>query len=268
MLDRLKPIIAQKQREVAELYDRIAQNPDGHAVSKILHGEFQINENHAFKRALSSTSLAVIAEIKRKSPSKGNIAPIIDPAELAQRYISGGANALSILTDKLFFDGNIQDIIRTKETIAHSSVPILRKDFIIDKVQVAEAFAAGASAILCIIAVLGSKTKQLLEYAHSLGLDVLVEIHDENELKIALESGAEIIGINNRNLITLTVDPKRSLQIVDKIPDSIIKVAESGITTPAMAQEYHQAGFNAVLIGEALVKSANPEQFIRECRDA
>lgn len=268
MTNKLKPIIEQKQLEITKLYQCIAQNPESHAISKILRGEFEVNKEHAFKRALSSDSLTVIAEIKRKSPSKGTLAPIIDPAELAQRYISGGANALSILTDKIFFDGNIQDIIRTKEKITHSSVPIIRKDFIIDEVQIAEARAAGANAILCIVAVLGTKTKQLLNYAHSLGLDVLVEIHDENELNIALESGADIIGINNRNLNTFIVDTERSLELVKRIPDSIIKVAESGITTSAMAREYHKAGFNAVLIGEALVKSPNPEQFIMECRGA
>jgi indole-3-glycerol phosphate synthase len=267
MTNKLEAVVAQKQLEVAELYNAIAQNTHGDAIKKILCGEFQVKKNNVFKRALSSSSLAVIAEIKRKSPSKGTIAPIIDPAVLAQRYIAGGASALSILTDKYFFDGNIQDIIRVKEIITHS-VPIIRKDFIIDKVQIAEALAAGASAILCIVAVLGAKTKQLLDYARSLGLDVLVEIHNENELDVALESGADIIGINNRNLSTFIVDPERSLQLVDKIPASIIKVAESGITTPAMAKKYHQAGFNAVLIGEALVRSSCPEQFIMGCRNA
>ena len=267
MMNKLDPILAQKKREVAELYQCVAQNPML-AVANILRGECQVKKDHLFKRALSSPSLAVIAEIKRKSPSKGMIAPIIDAAYLAQRYMSGGANALSILTDKHFFGGDIQDIIQVNKTIAHSFIPIIRKDFIIDEVQIAEALAAGASAILCIVAILGAKTKQLLDYARALGLDVLVEIHDENELNIALESGADIIGVNNRNLNTFIVDTERSLQLVDKIPDSIIKVAESGITTPAMAREYHQAGFNAVLIGEALVKSSHPEQFIMECRDA
>ncbi len=266
MMNKLETIVAQKQFEVAELYQSIAQNPISHAMTKILRGELPIKKDNLFKRALSSSSLAVIAEIKRKSPSKGTIASIINPADLAQRYISGGASVLSILTDKCFFDGDIQDIIQVKKT--HSSVPILRKDFIIDEIQIAEALVAGASAILCIVAVLGTKTKSLLNYARSLGLDVLVEIHDENELDIALESGADIIGINNRNLNTFIVDTERSLQLVEKIPTSIIKVAESGITTPVMAREYHQAGFNAVLIGEALVRSPYPEQFIRECRNA
>jgi indole-3-glycerol phosphate synthase len=265
MTNKLEKIITQKQIEVAELYQLIAQDP-AHVIAKIVRGEIQAEKNNLFKNALSSLTLAVIAEIKRKSPSKGMIAPIVDPVELAQRYISGGANALSILTDKLFFGGDIQELNQVKDRI-NSSVPILRKDFIIDEVQIAEAVAAGASAILCIVAVLGSKTKKLLAYAHSLGLDVLVEIHDEQELDIALESGADIIGINNRNLTTFVIDTERSLQLVDKIPHSIIKVAESGITTPEMARVYHQAGFNAVLIGEALVRSSSPEQFIMACRN-
>lgn len=268
MINKLEQIVAQKKREVAALYKAIAKDSNNHAIAKILRGEYPIKKENAFKRALSSSSFAVIAEIKRQSPSKGIIAPIIDPVHLAQRYISGGANALSILTDKCFFNGDIQDIIHVNEAITHASVPILRKDFIIDEVQIAEAVFAGANAILCIVAVLGNKTKSLLNTARLMGLDVLVEIHDENELEIALECGADIIGINHRNLNTFVVDTERSLQLVKKIPASLIKVAESGITTPTMAREYYHAGFNAVLIGEALVTSDTPEQFIRECRHA
>ncbi len=261
MINKLKPILAQKQLEVVELYNSIAQNS---MLYKVLHGEIAVHKNNVFKNALRSSYLAVIAEIKRKSPSKGLIAPIKDVTELAQHYIYGGASALSILTDKTFFNGSIEDLSRVKNEIS-ASIPIIRKDFIIDEVQIAEAKVAGADAILCIVAVLGNRTKKLIAYAHSLGLDVLVEIHDENELHIALDSGADIIGINNRNLNTFIVDTNLSLQLVEKIPNSMIKVAESGITTPAMAREYYQAGFNAVLIGEALVRSEDPEKFIMEC---
>lgn len=262
MRNKLEPIIAQKRFEVTELYKSIAEN---HALSKVLRGEIKVHESNVLKNALRSSHLAVIAEIKRRSPSKGLLAPIEDVNKLAEHYISGGASALSILTDKTFFNGSMQDLIQVKDGI-NSSVPIIRKDFIIDEVQIAEAMLAGADAILCIVAVLGSKTQKLIEYARSLGLDVLVEIHNENELNIALESGADIIGINNRNLNTFIVDTDLSLRLVEKIPDSIIKVAESGITTPAIAREYYQAGFDAVLIGEALVRSPDPEKFIMECR--
>lgn len=264
MTNKLEPILAEKRVEVMELYKFITENPKS-PLARLLRGEIETHTNNVFKNALSSSYLAVIAEIKRKSPSKGMIAPISNVTELAQHYISGGASALSILTDKTFFNGSIQDLSQVKNEIS-SPVPIIRKDFIIDEVQIAEAKVAGADAILCIVAALGSKTKKLLEYARSLGLDVLVEIHNENELNIAIDSGADIIGINNRNLNTFIVDTDLSLQLVEKIPNSIIKVAESGITTPAMARKYYQAGFNAVLIGEALVKSEDPENFIMECR--
>src|SRR5207247_10356695 len=128
-----------------------------------------------------------------------------------------------------------------------------------------EAVFAGAIAILCIVAVLGEKTRELIEFSHSLGLDVLTEIHDEHELNIALDSGADIIGINNRNLNTFTVNTQRALQLVTAIPDSIIKVAESGIVEPLLARQYDEAGFDAVLIGEALVTSDHPEHFIQHC---
>ena len=126
-----------------------------HPIAQILRGEFQAKRYSGFKNVLKSSSLAVIAEIKRKSPSKGVIASIVDPIHLAKRYISGGANALSILTDKEFFGGHIDDLIRVKDTIREQSIPIIRKDFIIDNVQIAEAAVAGASAVLCIVAVVG-----------------------------------------------------------------------------------------------------------------
>lgn len=264
MMNKLEPILFQKRQEVMELYKSITQNPKSQ-LARALHGEIEVHTNNEFKNALRSSYLAVIAEIKRKSPSKGLIAPIENVTKLAERYILGGARALSILTDRNFFNGSINDLSKVRSEM-RKSVPIIRKDFIIDEVQIAEAMLAGADAILCIVAVLGNKTKKLIKYAHSLGLDVLVEIHDENELDIALESGAEIIGINNRNLNTFIVDTNLSLQLINKVPKSIIKVAESGITTPAMSREYYQAGFNAVLIGEALVRSSDPEKFILECR--
>src|SRR5262249_6596929 len=163
-----------------------------------------------------------------------------------------------ILTDQHFFAGKIDDLIQVAEAVREHSIPIIRKDFIIDPLQIVEAALAGASAVLCIVAVLGQKTKDLLEFARSINLDVLVEVHDDEELKIALDCGANIIGINNRNLKTLDVDTERALQIVSTIPDTIIEVAESGISDPALARQYYLAGFDAVLIGEALVKSANP----------
>jgi indole-3-glycerol phosphate synthase len=265
MNNKLKAILLQKQREVAILRDQLEKNPD-HPIAQLLHGKQKLQRSLAFSKGLKTSTLAVIAEIKRKSPSKGLLAPITNPVDLAHHYIAGGANALSILTDKHFFDGDITDLSQVAINTRQQSIPILRKDFMIDEIQIAEAAIAGASAILCIVAVLGTKTRELIEFSHAIGLDVLVEIHDENELKIALNCGAEIIGVNNRDLNTFAVDTNRALQLITAIPDNIIKVAESGITEPALARQYHGAGFDAVLIGEALVKSANPQQFIMECR--
>lgn len=265
MSNRLEPIIIQKQREVADLY-RCLQNDSHHSIAKILYGNFQNKRVSTFKSVLRSSSLAVIAEIKRKSPSKGLISSISDPVSLAKRYISGGASALSILTDNSFFGGKLDDLTQVADAINTDTVPIIRKDFIIDKIQIAEAFNAGASAVLCIISILGVKAKTLIEFARSLGLDVLVEIHNHEELQIALDCGADMIGINNRNLKTFEVDTSCALRLVTAIPNTMIKIAESGMTHPTMAREYYHAGFDAVLIGEALVASSNPEQFIRACR--
>lgn len=264
MTNILEAILLQKQQEVEELYQIIDQQPE-HPLAKILQDKSHSKQVISFKQAMKAAKLAVIAEIKRQSPSKGVLAPISNPNVLAERYISSGANALSVLTDKQFFGGSLNDLIQVANLAAKKNIPVLRKDFIIDKIQIAEATLAGASAILLIVAVLGHKTKALINFARSLELDILVEVHDEDELQIALSSGADIIGINNRNLKTFAVDTEHALTLGEKIPDHIIKIAESGITQPTLAKRYHDAGFHAVLIGETLVKSDNPKQFIEAC---
>lgn len=265
MINKLESIILQKQYEVTALYQRLKQDVN-HPIAKVLYDGYITEHVSNFKHALTSSSLTIIAEIKRKSPSKGVLAHILDPINLAERYIAGGANALSILTDKEFFAGNLDDLIQVAPVAHQQSIPILRKDFIIDKIQIAEAAVAGASAVLCIVSILGKTTKAMLEFAHSLQLDVLVEVHDHDELQVALDCGAEIIGINNRNLKTFAVDTQQALRIITTIPDSIIKVAESGINHPDLARKYYEAGFDAVLIGESLVTSADPKHFIQACR--
>ena len=273
MTNKLEPILLQKQLEVSTLYHQLEAESD-HPIARVLRGDYPLCKGGRrtqcgggiFKNSLRSNTLNVIAEIKRKSPSKGMLASIADPKRLAQRYIEGGASAISILTDNKFFGGAIEDLVQVANALTNNPTPILRKDFIIDKVQIAEASVAGASAVLCIIAVLGKKTKELIEFANSIGIDVVVEIHDNDELKVALDSGAQIIGVNNRNLQSFEVDINCALEIVADIPSNIIKIAESGITDPLLARQYYAAGFDAVLIGEALVTSQNPEQFIRECR--
>ena len=265
MNNRLEPIILQKQLEVAALRALIANQPN-HPITQLLQGKTQRTPVSSFKNALRGSSLAVIAEIKRKSPSKGMLAAIDDPVCLAQTYLAGEASALSILTDTVFVGGYLHDLSNVNHALGSQRPPILRKDFVIDEIQIAEAILAGADAILCIVAVLGEHTKTMLDAARRMGIDVLVEVHNSSELEIALLSGAEIIGVNNRDLTTFEIDTHQALRLVDDIPSHLIRVAESGIFVPELAHDYYRAGFDAVLIGEALVKSPNPGEFIRACR--
>jgi indole-3-glycerol phosphate synthase len=264
MHNRLTPIIAQKQQEVAVLETLLQMQPH-HPIAQIVQRKIRRNSKKSFSQALRQSHLAVIAEIKRKSPSKGALATIADPLALAQTYIAGGASALSILTDEVFFGGSLQDLTQVAEAIKASPVPILRKDFIISELQIAEAIVAGADAILAIVAVLGEHTKQILTAAKEMGIDVLVEVHNQAELDIALAAEAEIIGINNRDLTTFEIDTDCALQVGKHIPNHLIKVAESGMATPQLAHQYRHAGFDAVLIGETLVKSPAPDAFIKAC---
>jgi len=265
MNNSLETIVLHKQKEVAALQAFVSKHAD-HPITKILRGDSSTPHAASFKQALNDSSIAIIAEIKRKSPSKGSIAPITDPVKLAQTYRAGGANALSILTDSPFFGGHINDLLQVANQMHNESIAILRKDFIIDKIQIAESAASNASAILCIVAVLGNQIQYFLEYARTLNMDVLVEVHDRDELALALDCGAEIIGINNRDLKTFNVDTKRASELIPYIPKQIITVAESGIADPLQVKQYACEGFNAVLIGEALVKSDDPALFIRNCR--
>lgn len=218
-----------------------------------------IRPRRSLKQALRQESISLIAEIKRQSPSRGLIKAVDDPVALARRYCQGGAAALSILTDQAF-GGSLHDLSNIASILPE--IPLLRKDFLIDPVQIQESLQYGASAVLLIVAILGPKTKGMLEQARRLGLDALVEVHDAHELKLAFNSGAEIIGINNRNLQTFEVDLNISRLLGPQIPDSIIKVAESGICTRSDVEGMQEAGFDAVLIGEALMKAESPEKLI------
>jgi indole-3-glycerol phosphate synthase len=265
MTINLNSIIANKKLEVAALHKQLDEQQE-HPIMQLLENPPIVNPDKIFKKSLQTSSLAVIAEIKRRSPSKGLLADIDDPIFLAKNYINGGANALSILTDEKFFGGTLADMEKVARTQFQPSIPILRKDFILDEVQIAQSILFGANAILAIVSVLGKKTQSIVTCAKQLGIDVVVEIHNQHELDIALSSGAEIIGINNRNLFTMEVNPLHAFTLVNQIPSHIMKIAESGILSPLLANQYYKAGFNAVLIGEALVKSPSPENFIRACR--
>lgn len=265
MTSLLEEIIAQKHAEVASLRYIVQQQPN-HPIALLLNGTTLPSIDKSFKQALQQSKLAVIAEIKRRSPSKGTLAEIGDPLLAAHCYLAGGANALSILTDQQFFGGSLTDLTTIAQGIKRQPQPILRKDFIIDAIQIAEAAHAGANAVLAIVTVLKQQTKSIVAAAKQMNIEVLVEIQDETELAIAIAAEAEIIGINNRDLATFQVDPERALNLVTHIPKNLVKIAESGIISPKMARTYHQAGFDAVLIGEALIKATKPESFIQACK--
>lgn len=216
-----------------------------------------------FKNILSDRNkINIIAEIKKGSPSKGIISKDFDPEELAKLYKEGGASALSVLTDEKFFYGSFENLKKAKEV---SSLPVLCKDFFIDSYQLYFANYIGADAVLLIVKMLSKeKLKEFLSIAKDLGLDALVEVHDEKELEIALEAKAEIIGVNNRNLNTFEVDIQTAVDLSKLIPEDIIKVAESGIFTADDIRKLKSAGYNNFLIGEALVTAENPVELLKE----
>jgi indole-3-glycerol phosphate synthase len=209
--------------------------------------------------------LAVIAEIKRRSPMKGDLDPNLDPACLAKTYESGGASCLSVLTDEDFFAGSVADLEAAREA---TCLPVLRKDFTVDPRDAADARLMGADALLLIAAVLDPfELVELHQLATELGLDVLVEVHDEPELEEALNAGASLIGVNQRDLMTFEVDHDRAVRMSAAIPDTVVKVAESGIRNAEDARRLADAGYDAVLVGETLVTSADPGETLAELRN-
>jgi indole-3-glycerol phosphate synthase len=204
---------------------------------------------------------AIIAEVKKASPSKGVFAERFDPAAIARAYASGGAAALSVLTDEEFFQGSLDDLESARAAV---SIPVLRKDFTLDEIHVIQAAAHGADAILLIGALLDeTELRKLRELAARYRMAALVEVHDETELDAAIGSGAEIIGVNNRNLHTFEVTLETSLRLAPRIPLSAVKVSESGIDSRAALAQIQAAGFDAVLIGEHLMKAADPVEALR-----
>ena len=208
--------------------------------------------------------LSVIAEIKKRSPSKGVLKPGLNAEHLAKVYEKAGATCISVLTDTEHFGGSAIDLMSVHKVV---SIPILRKDFTVDLRDIYDAKVMGASCILLIVAALEKGLlKESIELCNYLGLDALVETHDEGEVEIAIESGADLIGINQRDLQTFEVDQSRALRVVGEIPKHITKVAESGIRKLSDAKPLRPAGFDAVLIGESLVKSESPEILIKQLR--
>lgn len=211
---------------------------------------------------LRAAGSSVIAEVKRKSPSKGALADIPDPAALAAEYAAGGAAAISVLTEQRRFGGSLADLAAVRASV---DVPILRKDFIVEPYQLLEARAYGADLALLIVAALrGEALVRLYDVARELGLTVLVEVHDEAETERAVELGAELVGVNARNLKTLQVHDDVFGRLAGLIPEDRVKVAESGIFSPVDVKRYVAEGARAVLVGEALVKDGHPREAVAQ----
>lgn len=219
-----------------------------------------------FAAALAPPGLAIIAEIKRASPSRGVLDSSLDPAARAGSYEEGGAAAVSVLTEPRYFHGAPADLAVVRESVA---VPVLRKDFTVDELQIWEARAMGADAVLLIVAALSAaEVSRFLEVAGAAGLAALVEVHNQAEAEIALAAGATIVGVNNRDLTTFDVDLATAEKIGPILAGVSITVAESGICTPEDARRMEAAGYDAILVGESLVTSGDPARAIRALRGA
>jgi indole-3-glycerol phosphate synthase len=218
---------------------------------------------HRFRSALERPDrLNVIAECKRRSPSKGVLRHDYDPAAIASGYAAAGAAAISVLTEPTFFDGSLDHLLAVRAAV---STPIIRKDFVVSEYQILEARAAGADAVLLIVAALPpDELRSLAACAVRWGLDALVEVHSADELSVALDAGAAIVGVNNRNLRTLTVDVAASETLIAQIPKGVVPVSESGLRTSEDLLRLRQMGYGAFLIGERFMTTADPGAALRD----
>lgn len=242
---------------------RAAARIDTRLFEQLLEDARALPPARGFRAALRSRErLGVIAEIKRRSPSKGDLNVGLEPAELAATYERGGAACLSVLTDEEFFGGSVEDLSAAKSAC---SLPVLRKDFTVCELDVVDARLMGADCVLLIAAALDpAELRSYHELATDIGLDVLVEIHDESELDAALEAEALLIGVNQRDLVTFEVDHDRAARMARLIPDTAVRVAESGVRGGADARSLEAAGYDAVLVGETLVTSGDPAAAIAD----
>jgi indole-3-glycerol phosphate synthase len=252
--DILARIVAKKREDLGrtvqplELWEREA--------------ELRLAARRDFRAALAANAPAIIAEIKKASPSKGVLSYNFDPPRIARSYQSGGAAALSVLTDEPFFQGSLADLQSARAAV---SLPVLRKDFTIDASQILEAAAHGADAILLIAAILTARQiRDFRETAARYGLSALVEVHNARELAIAVEAGADLIGVNNRNLSTFEVTLDTSLSLAGLMPAGALLVSESGIHDAADIVRLRAAGYHAFLVGEHLMKSGDPAGALRK----
>lgn len=253
-MDKLQEILAHKRTEIARLLP---------LEEKYRHEAARRNDFRSLARAidLEADGLGLIAEVKKASPSAGVIAESVDPVNQARLYAQAGASAISVLTDERFFQGRLGYLTQIRQVVG---VPVLRKDFILHEAQIYEAVIAGADAILLIVAALtDDELARLQQCAHAFQLDVLVEVHDRDELERALDLDARIIGINNRNLKTFTVDLHTTERLSEDVPDDVLLVSESGIKSPEDAHLVHSWGANAVLVGESLMRAPDVDAAVR-----
>ena len=242
-------------------FHRYRCSTDGRSFDELLKQAQQMDAPKDFGHAINSTSgLSVIAEIKRRSPSKGDLRGELDAGAMALLYQSAGASCISVLTDAEFFSGSDQDLIAAR---ASTQIPILRKDFTLDKRDICDARLMGADCVLLIVAALeDNELREFLYTVEELSMQALVETHDENEVERALNAGAKMIGVNQRDLVSFNVDQKRAIRVIKEIPESVIRVAESGISGLDDVIALAQAGYQAVLVGEAFVTSSDPSSLI------
>jgi indole-3-glycerol phosphate synthase len=254
----LTEIVQHKRQEVAELRP--------HAAALEAEAYHRKSPARDFRATLQNSSPAIIAELKKASPSKGLLARTYHPAFLAHAYEEGGASCLSVLTDRDYFQGSLHDLEAARAAVA---LPVLRKDFITDRLQVFEAAAHGADAILLIAAILDtSELQEFRELAAALHMAALVEVHNTSELQKAVDSGAEIIGVNNRNLETFEVDVDTSVRLSYLMPSNVVRVSESGIADRSTIDLLMRAGFHAFLVGESLMRSSDSAAALRALRGA
>ena len=258
MATYLDKIVA-RHREVAAA--------DARPLQPLLDAARAAAPTRGFRSALAGCShLAVISEVKRRSPSKGDLNVALDPATLAGEYQRGGASCLSVLTDEEFFGGSVADLQAAR---AACTLPVLRKDFTVSERDVLDARLMGADCVLLIAAALDrAELVGFHALAVEVGLDVLVEIHDEAELEVALAAGATLVGVNQRDLVTFQVDHDRAVRMGGVMPAGVVRVAESGVRGPADAASLRAAGYHAVLVGESLVTSGDPAAAVRELTQA
>ncbi|PCJ83377.1 MAG: indole-3-glycerol phosphate synthase [Flavobacteriales bacterium] len=251
----LRKIVARKKKTVAESKERTP-------ISELEKSPFFERKCISLSKNLNQSETGIIAEFKRKSPSKGWINENADIEEVAKCYETAGASGISVLTDQEFFAGSNEDLTKARQTV---QLPILRKDFVIDKYQLAESKAIGADVVLLIAACLQQKqTKELAKFAQTFGLEVLLEVHDEAEINSHLNEYVNMVGVNNRNLNNFFVDVNQSLKLVDKIPTNFVKISESGLDNIEAIAQLRNVGYQGFLIGENFMRDQRPGHKCKE----